>query len=259
MKAGQTYTIDMISSELDSYLRLLDSKDKQLDEDDDSGGMLNSRIIFNCSKEGDYKVVCTTFAANMTGNYLLTVKSNVNNQKPLSSHALLIGKDAADFKADFAVNGAPIKLADLKGKVVLLGFWEVRSAASAAMLPILSEWNKAYKADGLAIVGATFYTSDIGQKLGFDKETGRVTTAKQADPKSDQAVISDYASHHKIDHLLVALAKQDALAAFDAYAVNSLPQIVLIDRKGIVRMIHVGGLKNNADVENELKKLLTEK
>src|ERR1700677_4846728 len=61
MKAGNTYTIDMVSTELDSYLRLLDMKGMQLDEDDDSGGNLNSRIIFNCSKDGEYKIVCTTF------------------------------------------------------------------------------------------------------------------------------------------------------------------------------------------------------
>jgi thiol-disulfide isomerase/thioredoxin len=259
MKAGQVYTIDMISSDLASYLRLLDSKNKQLDEDDDSGGMLNSRIIFNCAKDGDYKVVCTTFGANMTGNYVLTVKTAAGNQKPTTGHALMIDKEAPDFKGDFAINGEPVKLSDLKGKVVLLGFWEVRSGASAAMLPLLAEWHKAYKDDGLVILGVTFYTSEIGQKLGFDKDSGRVTSVKEADQKSDQVLLRDYAGHHKIDHLLMALAKEDALRAFDAYAVNSLPQMVLVDRKGMIRMIQVGGLKSGSDIEVELKKLMSGK
>ena len=47
MKAGKFYTIDMVSTELDSYLRLMDAKGNQLAEDDDGGGSLNARILFN--------------------------------------------------------------------------------------------------------------------------------------------------------------------------------------------------------------------
>jgi hypothetical protein len=59
--------------------------------------------------------------------------------------------------------------------------------------------------------------------------------------------------------LLLALPKQAALDAFDTYAVNGLPQVVLIDRKGVVRLIDVGGEKTSAYVETELKKVLAEK
>jgi hypothetical protein len=38
-----------------------------------------------------------------------------------------------------------------------------------------------------------------------------------------------------------------------------VPQLVLIDRKGIVRLIDVGGEKSSATVETEIKKLLAEK
>lgn len=258
MKAGQSYTIDMVSTELDSYLYLLDSKGNQLDEDDDSGGNLNSRIVFNCGKDGEYKIVCTTFAPQMAGNYVLTVKTAVNNFKPSTSHALLIGKEAPDFAGDFAINGDPGKLSDMKGKVVVLAFWEVRSTPSATLLPLLSQWNKAYKDDGLAVVGVTFYTSDIGQRLGFDMESGKVTEVKEADHKTDQILLKNYASHYKVDHLLMALGKKEALDAFDVYSVNSLPQVVLIDRKGMIRFIHVGA-KNGTELESEIKKLVAEK
>src|SRR4051794_33356149 len=43
LKAGKAYTIDMVSTDVDSYLRLLDNKDVQLAEDDDSGGNLNAQ------------------------------------------------------------------------------------------------------------------------------------------------------------------------------------------------------------------------
>ncbi|MBI3823440.1 MAG: PPC domain-containing protein, partial [Planctomycetes bacterium] len=115
MKAGKIYTIDMVSTEFDSYLRLLDAKGNQLEEDDDSGGMLNARIIFNCPKDGDYKIVTTTFGPNMMGAYTLTAKTSGTAVQASTAHSAMIGKAAPDFAADFAINGKAGKLSDLKG------------------------------------------------------------------------------------------------------------------------------------------------
>jgi hypothetical protein len=259
MKAGKVYTIDMVSKDVDSYLRLLDSKGNQLDEDDDSGGNQNARIIFNCAKDGDYKVVCTTFGPDMNGGYTLTVKTTGVAQLPSTAHAQMIGTAAPDFEADFAVNGKAVKLSALRGKVVLLDFCDIRSSSSIALLERLSEWNKAYKEQGLAIVGVTFYPSDINQTLGFDDETGTVKTVKKADRKSDQALLGAFAAHHKVSHVLMALPKQAALDTFNTYVVNGVPQLVLIDRKGMIRMIDLGSEKSSPLVESEIKKLLAEK
>jgi hypothetical protein len=261
LKKGKTYNIDMVSTDVDSYLRLLDDKGKQLDEDDDSGGDQNARIVFDCPKDGMYKIVCTTFAENMLGDYTLTVKvAGVSTaQPPATAHARLIGKSAPDFQADFVVNGKRRKLADFKGKVVLLDFCDIRNSSSTALVPHLNRWHKDYAAKGLAIVGLTFYTSDIDQPLGFDKEQGRVVTVKQADRASDRVLLAAFAVHHKIEHPVLALSKEAALATNDAYVVNGVPQLVLIDRKGIIRLIDLGGEKSSAAVETEIKKLLAEK
>lgn len=259
MKAGKAYTIDMVSTQFDSYLRLKDAKDNELAEDDDSGGDLNARIIFNCTADGQYKIVCTSFGPDQKGDYSLTVKTSGSVQIPSTSHAKMIGKPAPDFAADFAVNGKPGKLSALKGKVVLLYFWEPRSTSSAACLPKFAEWEKSYKEKGLTIVGATYYVSEIGQKLSFDAESGEIKSATKADKQSDRALLQTYAKHHKIEHSLWALPHKAALDAFDAYVVNGLPQMVVIDRKGMVRFIDVGGEKTTAAVETELKKALQEK
>jgi peroxiredoxin len=259
MKAGTRYTIDLTAKGIDAYLRLLDPKGKQLDEDDDSGGDLNSRIVFNCPADGDYRIVCTTFGPDMYAPYMLTVKAAGGVPKPSSAHSTMVGKPAPEFKSDFAINGNPSRIADFKDKVVLLYFWEARNAASTELLGKLAEWHKAHKGDGLAIVGLTYYLSDIGSKVEFDKESGEVKTAKKADRVSDQALLTAYAKHHKIEHLLLALPKQDALDAFDAYVVNGVPQMVLIDRKGMVRLIEVRAEKGVDNVHAELKKLLAEK
>ncbi len=257
LKAGTAYTIDMVSADFDCYLRLLDPKGKQLDEDDDGGGGLNSKIVFNCTMDGDYKIITTTFGAGAYGNYTLTVKTSGAVQKAATGHTQMVGKAAPDFNADFALNGNAKKLADLKGKVVLLCFLDLRSSSCAAFQPKLNDWHKAHNKDGLVIVGVTYYTSEIGQKLAFDTETGLIKTVKEADRKSDQALLKAYAEHHKIEHPMLVLSKADALAAYETYIVNGVPQAVIIDRKGVVRLIDINGEKGAANLEGELKKVLT--
>jgi peroxiredoxin len=257
-KAGRIYTIDMVSSEFDSYLRLEDDKGSQLAEDDDGGGNLNARIEFTCTKDGDYKVICTAFALEGMGNFTLTVKEAVSTAKLVTSHQTLIGKLAPDFRSDFTINGEAKKLDDLKGKVVVLGFWEVRSGPSVETLPILAKWSKDFKADGFEVVGVTFYTHEIGQYTGFDAKAGKIVQLADSDKKAEQAMLKEFAGHYKLDYLVMALAKEDALKTFDTYAVNSFPQLVLIDRKGMVRSVVVGE-KSAPGLEAEIQKLLAEK
>ena len=44
----------------------------QLANDDDSGDGLNARVIFNCTQDGNYRIVATTFVGG-TGPFTLTV------------------------------------------------------------------------------------------------------------------------------------------------------------------------------------------
>jgi thiol-disulfide isomerase/thioredoxin len=260
MQKGSAYQIDMKSRQFDSYLRLEDSKGRELAEDDDSGGMLDAQIIFNCTRDDEYKVIATAFNENGVGMFTLTIKKRGAAPKSTSAHTTLIDKAAPDFQGDFAVNGPPVKLSDLKGKVVLLNFWDVRSPACEAVQPKLSAWQKAHKAEGLEVVGVTFYKVDIKQNLAFDATSGKLKTVEKATRQTEQALLKDYAAYHKLDYRLLTIPYDDAMKAFDAYSVNGFPQFVLIDRKGVVRFIRVGENEATlAAVEAELKKLLAEK
>ncbi len=72
LKAKQSYKFDMVSKEIDSFLRLEDADGKELAKDDDSGGGVNARIHFQCPADATYRVVCTTFFGG-TGPFTLTI------------------------------------------------------------------------------------------------------------------------------------------------------------------------------------------
>jgi hypothetical protein len=73
MTPGFTYTLDLESEEFDAYLRLEDSTGRQLAEDDDSAGRLNSRIVFRPTTDDVYRLIVTTCDPGQEGTYRLTI------------------------------------------------------------------------------------------------------------------------------------------------------------------------------------------
>lgn len=91
MAAGKTYSIDMESKEFDTYLRLESPDGKRLAENDDRGdGTLHSRIVHKAAKEGDYRIIATTFDGK-TGRYTLSVQ-------PTTGASAAFGLIQADFQ-----------------------------------------------------------------------------------------------------------------------------------------------------------------
>jgi hypothetical protein len=77
--AGQTYQIDQVTPEFDSYLRLEDDNGKELARDDDGGGYPNARIVFVCPATGTYHIIATalgnvSFKGTGYGKYTLTIQ-----------------------------------------------------------------------------------------------------------------------------------------------------------------------------------------
>jgi hypothetical protein len=72
MSPGKTYLIDLMSTEFDPYLRILDSTDTQLAHDDDGGENRNARLRFTPTKEDTYKIIVTRFGSR-EGKYLLKI------------------------------------------------------------------------------------------------------------------------------------------------------------------------------------------
>ena len=149
---------------------------------------------------------------------------------PLSAE---IAKPAARKAAvDFSLpgrDGKAVKLSSLKGKVVLLDFWATWCTGCKVEIPWFIEFDKAYRAQGLAAVGVSM--DDEGWKT-----------------------IEPYLKKNPISYPIVA-------GNFDTakpYNITALPVTVLIDRAGRVAATHVG-VVNKKSFEGELKQLLAER
>ncbi len=75
LEQGKIYRIDHRGTggdpQFDPYLFLEDANGVTIEQDDDSGGGLNARIVYKAPKTGLYRVVATTFVPGQTGKFTL--------------------------------------------------------------------------------------------------------------------------------------------------------------------------------------------
>lgn len=156
-----------------------------------------------------------------------------------ATRAELVGKKAAALNVETWVNGKALTDADLKGKVVLLDFWAVWCGPCIATFPHLIEWNEKYADKGLVMIGLTkYYNYDWNaEKDRAERSQGTVA------PEKEQAMLAKFAEQHKLTHRF-GVQKTNETAEF--YGVTGIPQVVVIDREGVVRMIKVGSGDANA-------------
>lgn len=85
-RAGQAVSIEMDSSELDSYLILLSPDGREFYvQDDDSGGELNARLQTQLPYTGEYILLANAFAEGESGRYRLQITSDEVGQSAAPS------------------------------------------------------------------------------------------------------------------------------------------------------------------------------
>ena len=162
-----------------------------------------------------------------------------------NSPTKLVGQKAAPLAVEAWVNGSPVSDLDLKGKVVLLDFWAVWCGPCIATFPHLREWNEKYAGKGLVMIGLTDY-----HNYEWDEQAGKATrSADDVAPEKEQAMLVKFAAQHELTHRL-GIQKEHGLSKY--YGVTGIPQVVVIDRDGVIRLIEVGSGEANAKAIGEL-------
>jgi len=146
-----------------------------------------------------------------------------------------------DIVADEWIDQAPVKLANLRGRVVLLDFWATWCGPCRVTFPRLQKWHESYKDKGLVILGVTNF---------FGHAEGKQLTQPQ-----EVAYLRDF---KKRFHILYGFAVADSSENDRNYAVSSIPTSFLIDRRGVVRFISIGSSDEEAAMLNKMIKKLIE-
>jgi hypothetical protein len=111
-QAGDRIVLEMESDDFDTYLVLVPPEGDQIDNDDADGRVDLSRIELTLRESGRHRIVATSYGADETGGYRLTLRRNGGAPPPL---------DAGDGRAG-RVYGVFVGISDYGGRASDLMF-----------------------------------------------------------------------------------------------------------------------------------------
>jgi thiol-disulfide isomerase/thioredoxin len=148
-----------------------------------------------------------------------------------------------EIKVSQWIDQQPVRLADLRGQVVLLDFWATWCGPCRYTIPKLNSLHKKYKDRGLVIIGLTEFEGNV---------EGRDMTRPQ-----ELEYIRQFKRQKSIAY---GFGVSDDKETSRGYGVTSLPTAVLIDRRGRVRFLTISAADEEAEIMTKMiQKLLDEK
>jgi thiol-disulfide isomerase/thioredoxin len=111
---------------------------------------------------------------------------------------------------------SPLRLADLRGKVVALEMWTFGCINCQHVMPSLKEWDQTYRDQGLVIIGNHY------PEFSFEAD---LTNLKNAVAENE---------------IQYAVTQDNDGVTWKAYKNRYWPTLYLIDKKGHLRYVHIG-------------------
>ncbi len=143
-------------------------------------------------------------------------------------HAARLGKAAEEWEAK-DIDGKTHRLADYRGKVVLMDFWYRGCGWCMDAMPQVNQLSETFRDEPVAV---------LGMSIDEDEKDARVV----------------------IDAMGLKYPTIKAIGIPEKYGVRGYPTLVVIDKEGKVREIHVGySPRLYEDLSEEIRGLLAEK
>jgi len=139
----------------------------------------------------------------------------------------LVGKPAPPLDEREYLGSKPVALSALQGKPVLLFFWAHWCGDCKGEEPLLAQLRREYSAKGLTIIAPT-------QRYGY------VSGGQDATPPQELQYIEAVRRQFYADLIDVPVPVSEE--NFRLYGASTTPTLVLIDRRGIVRLYHPGAM-----------------
>lgn len=139
-------------------------------------------------------------------------------EKPSSSSASLpdLGP-APELAGDVWLNSpSPLRLADLRGKVVIIEMWTFGCINCQHVIPSLKDWHSRYAEQGLVIIGNHF------PEFGYEAD---LENLKEAVRRSG---------------IQYPVVQDNDGVTWSAYNNHYWPALYLIDKRGRLRYVHIG-------------------
>jgi thiol-disulfide isomerase/thioredoxin len=128
---------------------------------------------------------------------------------------------------------SPLRLADLRGKVVMVEMWTFGCINCQNVMPALKEWQAKYKDQGLIIIGNHY------PEFSYE---------------ADLENLKDAIARFDIQY---PIAQDNDGSTWRAYQNHYWPALYLIDKQGHIRYIHIGEGRYQ-ETEANIKALLAE-
>jgi thiol-disulfide isomerase/thioredoxin len=149
--------------------------------------------------------------------FLLTACTTTQTYVTMNTASLPDLGPAPEMTNDTWLNvDSPLRLADLRGKVVAIDMWTFGCINCQHVIPSLKEWDEKYRDQGLVIIGNHY------PEFSFEKDLTNL-----------QAAIAD-------NGIKYAVAQDNDGATWRAYKNQYWPALYLIDKKGHLRYTHIG-------------------
>ena len=180
----------------------------------------------------------STAAAAQTQENTAAASAGAATRSTVSNADRKIGGEVGDLAPEFGgieawINGGPLTLEGLRGKVVLIDFWTYTCINCIRTYPFLKQWNSRYADDGLVIVGVH------SPEFEFEKDYDNVVEATQ------------------VNALDWTMAQDNDFVTWRRYSNRFWPAKYLIDKDGVVRYTHFGE-GGYAETEDVIRELLAE-